>query len=127
MSSNSLLGRVVAPVIFAILAMGLFAYQILAPEPDALKNVRVVGLLLGLLGGFVSIVTGELRIRKAQRWLRVIELVVSPLGALILVPVSPPLAGGYLLGSVATFGFCLSLKGLFVGEPSQSSTLHSQE
>lgn len=75
---------------------------------------RAVGFLGGLVGGYLSVLAVRLRALNPSRLrlLRVVEIVLSPLGFIVLLPFSYTMAGGYFLGSAASFCFGWALLSL---------------
>lgn len=103
-----------AEAIFAVLALGIFLYLAINAEVDKATAFRIIGLVLGMITGFLSVSMGVFR-QRAEAYagvLRVLELVFSPLGGVGVIVISGTLGTGYLLGSVASFALGHSLKGL---------------
>jgi len=105
---------VFAEAVFAVLALGVFLYIAIRPDVDEATASRIIGLVAGLVSGFLSVSMNVLRTRAAAHGgiLRALELLFSPLGGIVVVVISGTLGAGYLLGSVASFALSHSLKRL---------------
>ncbi len=119
-SRNSLQDIAVASIfgILAVLVAGYLSYT------GNFSGERVIGFLSGLIGGFLSVLAGRIRFinpSKIGSPLRVVEIALSPLAFILLLPFSQSLGGGYFLGSASTFCFAWALLGLKSSGPSGRS------
>jgi predicted Na+-dependent transporter len=81
---------------------------------DRVSKERSTGLLIGLCAGVTSVIADHMRKQtKGNSALRIVSIILSPIGFFALLPFSVDLAGGYFLGSSANFAFARALASLF--------------
>jgi len=104
MFNKGVLDKVLGGVLAGTLMLAVAGHLYLV---DSMNFTKFLGFLLGLLGGFLSVFVGLLRTRvhNKQRLLTIAFLSLSPLGFLALLPFSPAMGGGYLVGASITFSF----------------------
>lgn len=87
--------------------MGLVGYWF---AMDHMTKAKIGGFLIGLCTGFISVIAGQMwKQDKGNMLLRILFIILSPIGIFVLLPFSAGLAGGYFLGSSASFGFSWAL------------------
>lgn len=105
------LAQVFGGLVVGCLALGMVGYWFAI---DRVPKERGAGLLIGLCAGFISVIADHVRKRtNGDSTLRVISIILSPLGLFALLPFSVDLAGGYFLGSSANFAFARALACLY--------------
>jgi hypothetical protein len=94
--------QVIGGMIAAVISIGLGVYWFTTGH---MNEIKMMGVLIGLCTGVCSAVAGQMwEHRKASRMLRVLFFIaLSPIGMFFILPFSPGLAGGYFLGSSASF------------------------
>ena len=86
---------------YGLVILGLTAiiisYYALVPGPHL--YIKKIGFLLGLVCGFIGVIADR-RIPK------ILMLILSPIGAIIFLFFSSPMAGGYFIGAAITYFIC---------------------
>lgn len=107
MFSRKKLDTVVGGIAIGCLALALVGYWF---AMDQMSKTKIAGFLVGLCSGFISMIAGQLWKRtRSNLALRILFIVFSPIGIFVLLPLSAGLAGGYFLGSSASFAFSWAL------------------
>jgi hypothetical protein len=112
--------EVAIPTLGGILAVAVAAYLAYSGN---IPFERVIGFLAGLLGGFFSVLLGRFRVLTPSKlWLlRTPEILLSPIGVILFLPFSLRMAGGYFLGSSASFCFAWAVLALRTRESQGTS------
>lgn len=119
MFNRKKLGQVFGGLVVGCLALGMVGYWFAI---DRVSQERSAGLLIGLCAGFTSVIADHVRKgTKGNSTLRIVSIILSPIGLFALLPFSVDLAGGYFLGSSANFAFARALASLFE-DPTQCDT-----
>lgn len=93
------------------LALGMVGYWFAI---DRVSQERSGGLLIGLCAGFTSVIADHVwKQTEGKSLLRVVSIILSPIGFFAFLPFSVDLAGGYFWGSSANFAFARALASLF--------------
>ncbi len=105
------IGKAITFGCLGLVALAFAVQDQLEPHHVALKDL---GTVIGLGGGFVSVVLDE---ANRAFWLkrlsiRLLSMCFSPLGLFILLPFSPQLGRGYFVGAAVTFCMCTSVQTL---------------
>ena len=104
------LRQVLAGTIVGFLALGMVGYWF---ATDQVSIERSAGLLIGLSAGFTSVIVDHMRKQaKGNSALRIVSIILSPIGFFAFLPFSVDVAGGYFLGSSANFAFARALTSL---------------
>ena len=97
--------------ILGLFALAFAANDLLEASGSSLKDL---GIVIGLGGGFISVVLDEInRVFGLKRLpIRLLSMCFSPLGLFILLPFSLQLGRGYFVGAGMTFCMCTSIQAL---------------
>lgn len=94
--------QIIGGIIVAVIAIGLAAFWFTTGH---MSDVKGLGFLVGLCTGICSAVAGQMWKQRKENWiLRLLFIVLGPIGMFFIMPFSPRLAVGYFLGSSASFG-----------------------
>jgi hypothetical protein len=92
------MGKIIAFSVLAILAVVYVGYELFAACG---VTPKFLGIILGLGGGFASIMLDEAN--RVFNWrvlaVRLFSICLSPLGVILILPFSAQLGGGYFIGA----------------------------
>lgn len=121
--------KIITFSVFAVVFLVYVSYEIVVACG---VTPKLLGIFLGLGGGFASIMLDEAnRVFEWRRLaVRVLSIVLSPLGVLLLVPIAALLAGrgafpaqfgvGYFIGAAVTYCAGSAVQSLREGAPATS-------